>query len=93
MTTKILIPAALAVALIGASAPPSQADGADAARIALEAFKKDRDAARLFVVDVRGAQAYASGHIPGAVSIPLGTLSDHLAELKATKKPIVAYCA
>ena len=59
----------------------------------LEEFKKELDQDKLLVIDVRGAEAYRVGHIPGAINVPLSTWSEHLARLKASKKPIVAYCA
>jgi rhodanese-related sulfurtransferase/DNA-binding transcriptional ArsR family regulator len=43
------------------------------------------------VLDVRPAEEYAAGHIPGAVSIPLDELADRLAELPADGR-IIAYC-
>jgi rhodanese-related sulfurtransferase/DNA-binding transcriptional ArsR family regulator len=46
---------------------------------------------RATVIDVRPAEEYAAGHIPGAVSIPLNELADRLAELPADQE-IVAYC-
>jgi rhodanese-related sulfurtransferase len=63
------------------------------ARIKLEDFKKEHDADKLLVIDVRGADSYRAGHIPGAVNVPLADWSEHIARLKASKKPIVAYCA
>jgi rhodanese-related sulfurtransferase/DNA-binding transcriptional ArsR family regulator len=46
---------------------------------------------RATVIDVRPAEEFAAGHIPGAVSIPLTELADRLAELPAGQE-IVAYC-
>ena len=43
------------------------------------------------VLDVRPAAEYASGHIPGAVSIPIGPLGTRLAGLPSGTE-IVAYC-
>jgi rhodanese-related sulfurtransferase len=43
------------------------------------------------VLDVRPREEYEAGHIPGAVSIPLDELADHLAELPPDQE-IVAYC-
>ena len=43
------------------------------------------------VLDVRPATEYAAGHLPGAVSIPVGELRRRLAELPADRE-IVAYC-
>jgi rhodanese-related sulfurtransferase len=45
----------------------------------------------LVVLDVRPATEYAAGHLPGAVSIPVGELRRRLAELPADRE-IVAYC-
>jgi rhodanese-related sulfurtransferase len=45
----------------------------------------------LVVLDVRPASEYAAGHLPGAVSIPVGELRRRLAELPADRE-IVAYC-
>jgi rhodanese-related sulfurtransferase len=43
------------------------------------------------VIDVRPAEEYAAGHIPGAVSLPLEELQARLAELPDGAE-IVAYC-
>jgi rhodanese-related sulfurtransferase len=43
------------------------------------------------VLDVRPAEEYRAGHIPGALSIPLKDLKLHLAELPH-EQDIVAYC-
>jgi len=48
-------------------------------------------AGQVTVLDVRPAEEYAAGHIPGAVSIPLEQLADRLADLPADAD-IVAYC-
>ncbi len=36
------------------------------------------------LIDVREPDEYTSGHVPGAISIPLGTLTDHLDQLDAS---------
>jgi rhodanese-related sulfurtransferase/DNA-binding transcriptional ArsR family regulator len=43
------------------------------------------------VVDVRPHQEYESGHIAGALSVPLGELAERIAELPAGST-VVAYC-
>ncbi len=43
------------------------------------------------LLDVRPADEYAAGHIPGALSIPLAQLRRRLAELPKHRE-IVAYC-
>ncbi|HET7519662.1 MAG TPA: metalloregulator ArsR/SmtB family transcription factor, partial [Actinomycetes bacterium] len=45
----------------------------------------------LVVLDVRPAAEYAAGHLPGAVSIPVGELRRRLAELPGDRE-VVAYC-
>ncbi len=79
---------------LAVAAPPSQADElASAPRISQAEFRKALAAGEILVLDVRDAQAYANGHIPGAISIPLTDLSSHAQELKAEKRPIVTYCS
>jgi rhodanese-related sulfurtransferase/DNA-binding transcriptional ArsR family regulator len=43
------------------------------------------------VLDVRPPEEYASGHLPGAVNIPLADLEEHLGTLPRQQE-IVAYC-
>ncbi|BCX04766.1 MAG: hypothetical protein KatS3mg053_2704 [Candidatus Roseilinea sp.] len=43
------------------------------------------------VVDVRDPEAYAAGHVPGAINIPLAELEDRLSELSAAAL-VVTYC-
>jgi ArsR family transcriptional regulator len=43
------------------------------------------------VLDVRPADEYALGHVPGAVNIPFGELEARIAELDPSQE-IVAYC-
>ena len=87
--------AALAVLLATAAGTAARAadDLAAVPRIKLEEFKKELDQDKLLVIDTRGPEAYRAGHIPGSVNVPLSTWADHLPRLKASKKPIVAYCA
>ncbi len=53
----------------------------------LAAKKEDE----LTILDVRQPQEYRSGHIPGAVFIPLPELMDRIGELDASR-PVLAYC-
>jgi 3-mercaptopyruvate sulfurtransferase SseA len=68
-------------------------DVAAVPRIGLADFKAQHDRDKLLVIDVRSADAYRNGHIAGAVSVPLSAWAQNLPRLKASKKPIVAYCA
>ena len=62
-------------------------------RITDENFKALRDTAAGTVIDVRDSGSFASGHIPGAVLIPIDTLEDAVDRLRRLGKPIVTYCS
>jgi rhodanese-related sulfurtransferase/DNA-binding transcriptional ArsR family regulator len=62
--------------------------GQPVTREQLQTLAKTR---RVTVLDVRPAEEYAAGHIPGAVSIPLDELLDRLAELPDDGR-VIAYC-
>jgi rhodanese-related sulfurtransferase len=88
----------LLLAVIALSAPPlaaQQANPNPTQRITMAEFKKLQTGNKVLVVDVRDAQSFAAGHIPGARLMPLASLLApvHVAELKATTKEIVLYCA
>jgi rhodanese-related sulfurtransferase/DNA-binding transcriptional ArsR family regulator len=57
---------------------------------AKELFKQARKGL-VTVVDVRPAEEYVAGHIPGAINIPLPELQKRLGDLPK-RKEIVAYC-
>ncbi len=88
----VLLSCALVAAIAGAQ---GAMDLSKAPRVSQEEFKKLQAAGSILVVDVRDADSYKAGHIPGAISIPLDqvTTPEHLKELKAAGKPIVTYCA
>jgi len=72
----------------------------DAPRISQQDFKKLIAAKGVVIVDTRNEEAYAQGHIAGAVLLPLeGRLTwpepfeKTVATLIATKKAVVTYCA
>jgi hydroxyacylglutathione hydrolase len=43
------------------------------------------------IVDVRSANEWAHGHIPGALHIPLGYLADRTGEIPSSK-PVIVQC-
>lgn len=43
------------------------------------------------VVDVRPAEEYAAGHLPGAINLPVSKIDEQLAQLPRNRE-IVAYC-
>ncbi|MFC0213684.1 ArsR/SmtB family transcription factor [Paenibacillus chartarius] len=59
--------------------------------IALEELLDRMAKGEAVLVDLRPQDEYESGHIPGAISIPMEDLENHLASLPADKE-IVAYC-
>jgi ArsR family transcriptional regulator len=67
-----------------------------AARDSMEPVSRDELMTRMrdglvTVLDVRPADEFAKGHLPGAVNIPLGELEERLAQLDPEQE-IVAYC-
>jgi rhodanese-related sulfurtransferase/DNA-binding transcriptional ArsR family regulator len=55
-----------------------------------ELFRRVRSG-EVTVLDVRPAEEYRAGHIPGALSIPVGELKARLKELPKSRE-VVAYC-
>ena len=95
---RVLALFALVVASsLAVSASPPRTQGDDLAspklRIDWTDFKKLYDSKQVVVVDVREANSFAAGHIPGARSVPLNQVEGRAAELKKLGKPIVLYCA
>jgi rhodanese-related sulfurtransferase len=94
MTSTTRRPALAALLLMaGILSALAAHDLATVPRISLADFKKQHDQDKVLVIDTRSPEAYRAGHIPGAISTPLSAWSEHLPRLKATRKPIVAYCA
>ncbi len=56
-----------------------------------ELIRRLRKKEDLVVLDVRPPEEYQAGHIPGAISIPIGELRRRLRELPKGKE-VVAYC-
>jgi len=56
-----------------------------------EALLQQVESRKVIVIDVRPAAEYETGHIPGAIGIPLKDLKRRLAELPRSKE-IVVYC-
>ena len=45
------------------------------------------------MVDVRSATEFATGHIDGAINIPVGEIVSRLVEFGDRGRPVVVYCA
>jgi rhodanese-related sulfurtransferase/DNA-binding transcriptional ArsR family regulator len=54
-------------------------------------LRRRLDAGDVTLIDVRPADEFAAGHIPGALSMPVAELANRLPELPK-RKEIVAYC-
>lgn len=64
---------------------------ADTEAVDRDELRRRLAAGDVIAVDVRPAEEYAAGHIPGAISIPLDQLAARIAELPAGIE-VVAYC-
>jgi rhodanese-related sulfurtransferase len=67
------------------------ADVRDVEEVTREELHRRLGDADTVVLDVRPAEEYEAGHIPGAVSMPFGDLAQRMAALDA-EADIVAYC-
>jgi rhodanese-related sulfurtransferase len=65
--------------------------GPDTEQVGREELLRRAASKEVLVLDVRPAEEYAAGHIPGAVSIPFDQLTSRIAELPGNAE-IVAYC-
>ncbi len=85
MTQNILVAVAVALALgYFFFQQRNNVSGADARRLVAEGAK---------LVDVRSPGEFASGHIQGAVNIPVQELALRMSELEPKSQTIVLYCA
>ena len=92
-STRMGAAIAVLLAMAGGTTARAQGDLGAVPRMKLEDFKKELDQDKLLVIDTRGPEAYRAGHIPGSINVPLSAWAENLPRLKASKKPIVAYCA
>jgi rhodanese-related sulfurtransferase len=64
-------------------AKPGRIDGATAKALAAGGAK---------VVDVRTAEEFASGHVPGAIHVPYDEIARRAAEIGPPSTPVLLYC-
>ena len=92
MTRNLGIGLALFVLIVGCADARDVASGPGIADITPDAFLANPPAGAL-VLDVRSAEEYGSGHVPGAVNIPHTEIASRMSELPSDHgKPIVVYC-
>jgi rhodanese-related sulfurtransferase len=79
----ILAPAPAAAEAAAAAVKPGRVDGATAKSLAASGAK---------VVDVRTAEEFVSGHVPGAINIPYDEIARRLSEIGPPSTQVVLYC-
>jgi phage shock protein E len=83
LVLPLLVFAATTFAQGAPSPAPGKVDGAAAKSLVTSGAK---------VVDVRTADEFASGHVPGAINIPYDQLPARAAEIGPPTTPVVLYC-
>lgn len=79
----LLAPALAAAEAAAAAVKPGRVDGATAKSLAAAGAK---------VVDVRTAEEFASGHVPGAINIPYDQIARRASEIGPPATAVVLYC-
>ena len=63
--------------------------------VSLAEMKRLFDAGTVFILDARSPDAFAEGHLPGAINIPYDKLPDYIATLSdevPAEEKVVCYC-
>jgi 3-mercaptopyruvate sulfurtransferase SseA len=81
-------------AFVSACAPKAPQTEADVPRVTVEEAKLAFDNGKAVIVDVRSAEAYAEGHVAGAISVPLSEFENSIDNLFLKKDQwiIITYC-
>lgn len=90
----LIVVAALLVGILaggGAATTTASADAVQGGVISPSQYVAQFNTANHLLLDVRTAGEFASGHIDGAVNIPVEELASRLAEVP-NDQPIVIYC-
>lgn len=83
--------AALATLALSACVVQPGGPGRDAATLSLDEALARVSHRQAVLVDVRPADAYARGHVPGAANVPFDEILARAAELRRMPQPIL-YC-
>jgi rhodanese-related sulfurtransferase len=62
-------------------------------RIAIDEVKALMAKRQVVLIDVRDPQAFAEGHMPGAINVPFDDIPNHVDAWKKDKRLLVTYCA
>jgi predicted sulfurtransferase len=76
---------------INTTAPPASPPADNARRITADELHKLWEKNDVMIIDTRAEVAFKQEHIKGSISMPTGTVLDHLNELPRNKL-IAAYC-
>jgi len=87
-------PAAAAVTTEAAPVPELRTNDAGAVIVTHDEMLRMIDAGTApMILDVRTAEEFAEGHVPGAINISHDELADRLAEIEAAKEAgVIVYC-
>jgi rhodanese-related sulfurtransferase len=88
-----LVAILLALAVQAPADKPALTVSSPELRVSIDEFRKLYEKGDVLVLDVRSAEAYRNGHIPGALSVPLDSVDGKTAELRSERRPIVTYCS
>jgi predicted sulfurtransferase len=94
-TVRQVTPLPLALTLIaqGEATNTVPLSEAGVPRISVEDVKAALDSGQAIIVDVRSEDAYAAGHVEGAINIPLGYFETDIANVPLEKDQwIITYC-
>ena len=69
-----------------------QGAGPDATAMPLAEALQRRDRGEAVLIDVRSGQAYAEGHVPGAVNIPSSEIEERAVEIRKMGRLPILYC-
>jgi Rhodanese-like domain len=73
------------------TAVPLQTSESEIRRVSIANAKEAFDSGSAIFVDVRDSGTYGQAHIPGALSIPLSEITNHLDEIDPSNW-IITYC-
>lgn len=90
---KRVIPLLFALTMLFAGCSTG-GNGGSYQQISQEEAKKMMDTQKVIVLDVREQDEYDSGHIPGAVLLPVGTINEETASVVIPEKEdtVLVYC-
>lgn len=87
----LLAPLLVTLAAVGCVVWP-QGAGPDAAALPLAEALQRRDRGEAVLIDVRSREAYARGHIPGALNIAVSEIEGDVAAIRRMDRLPILYC-